>query len=292
MRAGGRHQATVGIIAHELGHDLGMPDLYDPDRSAADRGGVGSWSLMASGSWNAAPGGFSGSSPAHPRRLHEVVHGLDRPAAGERNGERGRARPSGEQPARRSPARKPERRRLELRRPLGLRRVLPAREPPADGLRRGPARLRRPDLAYRRAAPSATTTPTPTRTASVWSISRKEITTTIRAAPPTPGRLRGEFNDSSSPNARLYSGAFSGVKGATVSTACAGTMTVNTADGSAVGVPNDNFAAATAAGRSRTRRPGSRPRPQPSRPASSRRHAIRRSGARSGGASPRPRTCA
>ena len=61
----GRHQATMGIIAHELGHDLGMPDLYDTDKSAADGGGVGKWSLMASGSWNAAPGGLQGSSPAH-----------------------------------------------------------------------------------------------------------------------------------------------------------------------------------------------------------------------------------
>ena len=72
------------------------------------------------------------------------------------------------------------------------------------------------------------------------------------ARPFSPGdpwpSSKGEFNDSSAPTARLYSGALSGVRVRTVSTACAATMTVNTADGSAAaGVPNDNFAAATAA---------------------------------------------
>ena len=51
------HQATIGIVAHEFGHDLGWPDLYDIDGPAE---GVGEWSLMASGSW----GSKSVSSPA------------------------------------------------------------------------------------------------------------------------------------------------------------------------------------------------------------------------------------
>ena len=39
-----------------------MPDLYDIDHSS--NGGVGYWSLMSSGTWNTAPGGLAGSSPA------------------------------------------------------------------------------------------------------------------------------------------------------------------------------------------------------------------------------------
>lgn len=57
--------ATIGISAHELGHDLGagLPDLYDYDDSHA---GVGDWSLMAGGSWNWVAGGEQGGMPALP----------------------------------------------------------------------------------------------------------------------------------------------------------------------------------------------------------------------------------
>jgi M6 family metalloprotease-like protein/uncharacterized repeat protein (TIGR01451 family) len=37
---------TIGLFAHEFGHSLGLPDLYDTDGST--RGGVGFWSTMAS----------------------------------------------------------------------------------------------------------------------------------------------------------------------------------------------------------------------------------------------------
>jgi M6 family metalloprotease-like protein len=54
------HQATIGIVAHELGHDLGLPDLYDIDKSSE---GIGKWGIMGSGSWNGVSA--AGDSPAH-----------------------------------------------------------------------------------------------------------------------------------------------------------------------------------------------------------------------------------
>lgn len=39
---------TIGVIAHETGHALGLPDLYD---TAKQTRGVGDWSLMSFGSW-------------------------------------------------------------------------------------------------------------------------------------------------------------------------------------------------------------------------------------------------
>lgn len=48
---------NIGVFAHEYGHILGLPDLYDYDY---DSKGAGKWSIMAAGSWN---GG--GASPAH-----------------------------------------------------------------------------------------------------------------------------------------------------------------------------------------------------------------------------------
>ncbi len=42
----------ISIFCHELGHILGLPDLYDPDYDPETSRGLGDWSLMASGSWN------------------------------------------------------------------------------------------------------------------------------------------------------------------------------------------------------------------------------------------------
>jgi len=47
---------TMGVFAHEYGHFIGLPDLYDTDYSSS---GIGDWSLMAGGSWN-----FGGRYPA------------------------------------------------------------------------------------------------------------------------------------------------------------------------------------------------------------------------------------
>lgn len=58
----GGHMATMGVVAHELGHDIGLPDLYDTDYSSD---GIGVYSLMAAGSWGTAPGEYEGASPTH-----------------------------------------------------------------------------------------------------------------------------------------------------------------------------------------------------------------------------------
>ncbi len=50
----------IGVMCHELGHIVGLPDLYDGSR---DTWGVGYWSLMGYGAWGA--GGNTPWSPSH-----------------------------------------------------------------------------------------------------------------------------------------------------------------------------------------------------------------------------------
>jgi immune inhibitor A len=53
----------VGVFAHEFGHDLGLPDLYDTSSSADN--GVGFWSIMSSGSWASDSADAIGDKPVH-----------------------------------------------------------------------------------------------------------------------------------------------------------------------------------------------------------------------------------
>ncbi len=72
------HAATIGIMAHELGHDLSWPDLYDTDGGSQ---GVGEWSIMGSGSWNLVA--QYGDSPALPDAWLKWYQGWITPASAE-----------------------------------------------------------------------------------------------------------------------------------------------------------------------------------------------------------------
>jgi M6 family metalloprotease-like protein len=52
---------TIGVFAHEYGHVLGLPDLYDTDYSSD---GLGNYCLMSGGSW-----GGNGQSPSRPVQM-------------------------------------------------------------------------------------------------------------------------------------------------------------------------------------------------------------------------------
>ena len=51
----------VGVFAHEYGHDLGLPDLYDYN----GENGTGFWTLMSSGSWIDEGEDTIGNKPSH-----------------------------------------------------------------------------------------------------------------------------------------------------------------------------------------------------------------------------------
>ncbi|WP_291861597.1 M6 family metalloprotease domain-containing protein [Marinilabilia sp.] len=54
---------TIGVMCHEFGHNLGLPDFYDIDEATNGQyDGTGRWDIMAGGTYNGSP---YGSSPAH-----------------------------------------------------------------------------------------------------------------------------------------------------------------------------------------------------------------------------------
>ena len=52
----------LGVFAHEFGHDLGLPDLYD---TAGGDNGTGFWTLMSGGSWLNHGGDAIGTTPGY-----------------------------------------------------------------------------------------------------------------------------------------------------------------------------------------------------------------------------------
>ncbi len=80
-RVGERHVdrlSTFGIVAHELGHlTFNWPDLYDLSPQSRGNNALGRWGLMASGSWNAKLGEFSGATPALPNPILRHQHGWE-----------------------------------------------------------------------------------------------------------------------------------------------------------------------------------------------------------------------
>jgi enediyne biosynthesis protein E4 len=77
----GTFAQTVGTMAHEFGHSLGLPDLYDLDYEdpATDSAGIGCWGLMG---WGA--GGWNDNDGPNPfcawslKQLGWIGHGNDR----------------------------------------------------------------------------------------------------------------------------------------------------------------------------------------------------------------------
>lgn len=77
----GSHQATIGIIAHELGHLIfGLPDLYDIDGSSE---GIGVFGFMGSGNWGErTTDAYAGQTPVLPTAWTLVDRGWAVPAEG------------------------------------------------------------------------------------------------------------------------------------------------------------------------------------------------------------------
>jgi len=72
------NDATIGVIAHELGHAVfALPDLYDTNGSSA---GIGNFGLMGGGSWAYKEGdNYVGATPVHMTGWSKVYSGFVTP---------------------------------------------------------------------------------------------------------------------------------------------------------------------------------------------------------------------
>lgn len=68
------HQATMGIMVHELGHLVfNLPDLYDTDGGSE---GIGAYGVMGGGTWGKASSEtYSGATPVLPCAWSRYVLG-------------------------------------------------------------------------------------------------------------------------------------------------------------------------------------------------------------------------
>jgi M6 family metalloprotease-like protein len=65
------HPSTLGIIVHEMGHDLGWPDLYGTGSA-----GLGTWDIMSFGGWNTAGSDtYLGQTPPLPNAYLRKMQG-------------------------------------------------------------------------------------------------------------------------------------------------------------------------------------------------------------------------
>jgi M6 family metalloprotease-like protein len=72
--AGVYHFSLYGVLAHQVGHILGLPTLFDNDSSNGTSQGVGNWCLMGTGVWNA-----SGYVPAQLSAFCRLMLGWEEP---------------------------------------------------------------------------------------------------------------------------------------------------------------------------------------------------------------------
>ncbi len=71
--------AAAGVVVHEFGHDLGLPDLYDLNGNRSDNTAgspVGRWSVMSGGSWvGSIPGTEPSSFSPYGRAFLQATYG-------------------------------------------------------------------------------------------------------------------------------------------------------------------------------------------------------------------------
>lgn len=76
---GPTHDATIGIIAHELGHStFDLPDLYNISNSYS--GGIGNFGLMGAGTWTSKNSTeYYGNTPTHFTAWSKIFNGWINP---------------------------------------------------------------------------------------------------------------------------------------------------------------------------------------------------------------------